>query len=171
MTIALLSDNEYHPYYKTYLDLLGDTQLMVGLQEGLQRMKDFMSNLDSGLLEKSYGADKWTLAEVLVHLIDTERIFQYRALRFARNDKTALAGFDQDAFVPESGAAQKNTEELWLEFNAVRLASIALFGSFDDAKLQRIGTASGAPMSVRALGLMISAHQVHHERLLAEHYL
>ena len=144
---------------------------MDGLHEGLQRMEDFIDKLDSSFLERSYGPDKWTIAEVLVHLIDTERIFQYRALRFARNDKTALAGFDQDAFVPESDAAAKSKNELWSEFKAVRIASLALFASFNEEKLLRIGTASNAPMSVRALGLMISAHQVHHERLLAEHYL
>lgn len=171
MTVPSLSENEYHPYYQSYFQLLGTTSLMDGLHEGLHRMDDFIAQLDSGLLQNSYGTNKWTLAEVLVHLIDTERIFQYRALRFARKDKTALAGFDQDAFVPESGAAFKSKEELWSEFKAVRLASISLFTSFDDEKLKRIGMASDAPMSVRALGFMISAHQVHHEGLIATHYL
>ena len=171
MTVNSLSENEYHPYYKVYLRLLGETSLMDGLHEGLQRMEDFIKKLDRSLLGKSYGVAKWNLAEVLVHLIDTERIFQYRALRFARNDKTALAGFDQDAFVPESDATSKSKEVLWSEFKAARMASISLFASLSDEKLKRIGTASGAPMSVRALGFMISAHQVHHEGLLAKHYL
>jgi len=171
LTVASLSANEYHSYYKPYLDLLGDAELMVAMHQGLKTMEEFLLGLDPVLLGISYGTTKWTIAEVLVHLVDTERIFQYRALRFARNDNTALAGFDQDAFVPESDAATKNKEQLLLEFKTGRLASIALFESFDLEKLKRIGTASGSPMSVRALGFMISAHQLHHQNLLQERYL
>lgn len=119
----------------------------------------------------SYAQGKWTIAEVLIHLMDTERIFQYRALRFARNDKTELQGFDQDSYVPESQAPNRNRNDILEEFIAIRKSSIALFASLNDEMLLRSGLASGAKMSVRALGFVICGHQIHHFNILQERYL
>lgn len=119
----------------------------------------------------SYAQGKWTIAEVLIHLMDTERIFQYRALRFARNDKTELQGFDQDSYVPESQAPNRSRNDILEEFIAIRKSSIALFASLNDEMLLRSGLASGAKMSVRALGFVICGHQVHHFNILQERYL
>ncbi len=171
MKASNLSTGEYHPYYGQYLALLGDAELLPSLKQGLDDMEGFLLSLEPGQLSHAYAPDKWTIAEAIVHLVDTERIFQYRALRFARNDQTHLMGFDQDAFAMESDAGKRSKEQLLAEFKAVRHASIALFESLDTKKLLRIGTASGSQMSVRALGFMISAHQAHHDNLFKTLYL
>ncbi len=170
MKATELKDNEYHSYYKQYLSLLGDAELLASLRQGLDDMEAFFSPLEPDKLSYRYAKDKWTVAEVVLHLIDTERIFQYRALRFARNDQTNLMGFDQDAFTLQSDAGSRSKGQLLKEFKTVRNASISLFESFDTEKLLRMGTASGSVMSVRALGFMISAHQAHHHKLFKTLY-
>jgi len=119
----------------------------------------------------AYTDGKWSVAEVLVHLMDTERIFQYRALRFARNDKTELKGFEQDDYIPESEANGRDKEDVLREFLAIRNSSIALFKSFHEEQLKRSGKANGATMSVRALGCIICGHQAHHFNILKQRYL
>ena len=171
MNASQLDTSEYHSYYAPYIQALGAVDLLPALKEGQDQMTEFIAALPNGKLQHAYADGKWSVAEVLMHLIDTERIFQYRALRFARNDKTALPGFDQDHYVPEAMAATKAKAQLLDEFNAVRNASIALFTSFSDEMLMRWGTASNAKMSVRALGYIISGHQAHHLKVLNERYL
>ena len=119
----------------------------------------------------SYGEGKWTVAEVLVHLIDSERVFQYRAFRICRNDKTALPGFEQDDYVLESLANKRTKEDILDEYLTVRDASINLFNVMSNDLLKRTGTASGLPWTVAALGLVISGHQRHHFNILKERYL
>lgn len=171
MRASDLPESEFHPYYKPYIDALGDDDLFLSLTNGLLVMENFINQLPEGKLDFSYGPDKWTIAEVLIHLIDTERIFQYRALRFYRNDKIELCGFDQDEYVIECEAAGKSKNQILQEYSTVRKATIALFQSFNKDALNRMGKASGTPMSVRALGLMISGHQKHHFKIIEERYL
>ena len=104
-------------------------------------------------------------------MLDTERIFQYRALCIARNDKSEFPGFDQDAYVPVSNANNRSKKDLINEYVAVRDSSITLFASLDEEALKRVGVASGSKMSVRALGFITSGHQAHHVRILRERYL
>lgn len=146
-------------------------ELYSGLDSSLNNLVAFIGALPDDKLSFSYGEGKWALAEVLVHLFDTERIFQYRALRFARNDKKDLPGFDQNSYVPESSSSSRTKEDLINEFTSIRKASISLFQSFNKDVLLRMGTASGSNMSVRALGFMIIGHQAHHVRILKERYL
>ncbi len=171
MNAAQLESSEYHSYYSPYIAALGNVDLLKALLAGKEQMIRFINMLPENKLNYSYAEGKWTVSEVIMHLIDAERVFQYRALRFGRNDSTALPGFDQDHYVPESGASKKTKAQLLLEFNAVRDASIALFTSFSKEVLKRWGTASNAKMSVRALGFVISGHQVHHLEVLRERYL
>lgn len=144
---------------------------MDGLEQGRTGFLSFMDDLPLERLSFSYGAGKWTLAEVLVHIMDTERVFQYRALRFARNDKTDLPGFDQDSYVPQSNASKRSLGDLRQEYTSVRDSSITLFRSFDRETLDRMGVANGNPMGVGALGFIISGHQAHHLRIIGERYL
>jgi len=144
---------------------------MDGLEQGRSGFLSFMDELPEERLSFSYGPGKWTLAEVLVHIMDTERVFQYRALRFARNDRTDLPGFDQDAFVPNSNASKRSLGDLRQEFVAVRDSSIALFRSFDRETLDRMGIANGLPMGVGAMGFIISGHQAHHLKIIGQRYL
>jgi len=115
MLISELSISEYNPFYQTYINALGNVDLMDELRQG---KKDFLLLLEQIPDEKmtfAYAAGKWTLAEALVHMIDTERIFQYRSLRFARNDQTDLPGFEQDDYVPNSNAANRTKKDLMEE--------------------------------------------------------
>ena len=163
--------NEYHPYYGNYIQLSKDAPLVESLKDSMQVFQNFVSNIPESQLGFSYAPGKWTIAELLMHLLDAERLFQHRAFRFARNDKTALPGFEQDDYVPESMAGQRSKENIIQEYASIRQSTIQLFDSFSDEMLQRIGTASGSPMSVRALGHVIVGHQVHHLNILRERYL
>ena len=171
MHSAQLGTNEYHSYYQPYISTLGDVALLPALTDGKADFSDFINAIPENKKDFRYEEGKWTVAEVLQHLIDAERVFQYRALRFSRGDKTPLPGFDQDDYVPASRADQKTLAAIGDEFLAVREASIHLFSSLNDDELQRIGVASNADMSVRALGFIICGHQEHHKRILEERYL
>ena len=108
---------------------------------------------------------------IVGHVADTERVFAYRALRFARADTTPLPGFDQDGFVAAAGFDRRSLADLAEEFAGVRKATLKLLGSFDEAALDRVGMASGHPMSVRAAAWVIAGHERHHVRVLRERYL
>ena len=171
MRVKDLQENEFQYFYKTYLNTLDEQDdLKSALQNGKESFKGLVHGLTDGQFKYSYGEGKWTVAEVLVHLIDTERVFQYRAFRISRNDKTPLPGFDHNIFVVESNANQRTKEDILKEYLFVRNASINLFDTMLDEHLKRTGTASDIPWSVAALGLVISGHQKHHENILNERY-
>lgn len=119
----------------------------------------------------SYAQGKWTLKEVIQHIIDTERIFCYRALCFARNDKTSLSGFDQDVFAYNDNANDRNYFDLLDEMDILRKSSIQLYKSFSSVALLRIGVASDRNISVRALGYLFFGHQLHPLNVLIDRYL
>ncbi len=172
MKIADLSQNAHAHFYATYIKTLKEDETLMGaMSQGQKNMVHFMNHLPQDKLHHTYAMGKWTVAEVLLHIIDSERVFQYRALRFGRGDKTELPGFDQDAYVLQSGAQTRCGEELLEEYRAVRQASLTLFTSFTHEQLSRTGTASGLPWSVGALGFVISGHQRHHLNILKERYL
>ncbi|MBA4743895.1 MAG: DinB family protein [Muricauda sp.] len=171
MVLSELSSSEYNPFYQTYIMALGNVDLMEELRKGKDDFLTLLQQTPEEKLNYAYAEDKWSLAEVLVHVIDTERIFQYRALCIARNDKTPLPGFDQDTYVPYSNADKRSKKNLMEEYKAVRDSTIFLFNSFDEETIKRVGVASGSKMSVRALGFIISGHQAHHIRIIRERYL
>ncbi len=172
MKITDLKENEFNSFYATYLKALGDRDdVMSALIKGKRWFQAFVEDLKDDQLTYSYGEGKWTIAEVLVHLIDTERIFQYRAFRISRNDMTPLPGFDQDEYIAECECSQRTKEDILYEYLTVRDASISLFKGMSVEKLKRVGTASGMPWSVAALGLVISGHQKHHAAILKDRYL
>ncbi|MET6990512.1 DinB family protein [Sediminicola arcticus] len=166
-----LSTTDYNAYYKPYIEALGDIELMDALKTGMDQFVLQIKNIPEAKLTYAYGVGKWTILEVLVHLIDTERIFQYRALRFYRNDKTPLPGFDQDEYVLASNANDRTKESIIKEYLALRQSTIALFETFEEEALKRIGMASSAKMSVGAAGLIISGHQKHHLSILENRYV
>jgi hypothetical protein len=126
---------------------------------------------DPDLAAFSYAPGKWTLSESIVHIGDTERVFAYRLLRFARADATPLSPFDQDQWVPESRSAKRTLPDVLDEFSAVRAASLALVKSLDETALTRVGTASGYRTSTRALVWMIAGHAAHHIEITSARYL
>lgn len=170
-TIPKPEPHEYAPYTIMYIGLLPDDGLiMKHLEDNLRATAAFMRALPEEKLSYRYANDKWTIKEILAHLIDDERIYAYRALRFARNDQTELPGFEQDAYAIESGANERSLDDLLEEFAAVRRSTIALFNSFDARVLTRSGVASGNVMSVRAAAYHIAGHELRHLNVIKERY-
>ncbi|MDX1463392.1 MAG: DinB family protein [Marinirhabdus sp.] len=164
-------DSEYNTYYKGYIDLAMGTPLLEGLATGLLDTHTFFEQLPTEKLSFRYKVGKWTPKEILLHLIDTERVFSYRALQFSRARNVVLPGFDQDEFVANSNAITRTMDSLLEEYMAVRTASIVLFNSFNDADLLKMGTASGFPLSVRAAGYILCGHEKHHINIIQQRYL
>jgi uncharacterized damage-inducible protein DinB len=127
--------------------------------------------LSSEKLDYRYQRDKWSIKEVLVHIIDDERIYGYRALSFARNDKTNFPGFEQEDYNANSDTSERTIENIMDEYDALRLSTITLFKGFSDKALQRIGIANGNQASVRALGYHILGHELHHIKIIEDIYL
>lgn len=171
MRTTELSFSQKSPFYKGYIDVLGDVELLDILQNQLEHFPEFIESIPDDKLLFAYGADKWTIAQVLVHIIDSERIFQYRALRFSRNDQSSLPGFDQDLYAEKSRAERRSKESIVEEYRAVRKSTIALFASLDRDDLEKLGTASNLQWSVAALGFVIGGHQKHHRNIIRERYL
>lgn len=171
MKVSDLKTNEYDPYYQGYVDEAGEKDLLESLRDGIASFEQFVRKLPDDKLYYAYAKNKWTLAEVLLHVIDTERIFAYRALRFARKDMTPLAGFEQDDYVPASNANKRSKQNILDQFVSVRKATVSLFQSFDESQLKTIGIASNSPMSVAALGFISYGHQNHHVKIILEKYL
>ena len=172
MKISQVQANEYGPFYNNYILQISDEYPLVEeLEIALHRLIKFVQNLPMDKFDYRYAEGKWTIKDILQHLIDSERIFAYRALRFARNDKTNLPGFEENDYADVANANKRNIMELLTELSAVRQASIVLFKTFTDAQLQQIGTANNNSMSVRALGFVIIGHQNHHQKIFEERYL
>ena len=162
---------EYAPYTTMYISLLPDDGLILKhLQDNLAATTNFIRSLPEEKLSYRYAPGKWTIKEIVGHLIDDERIYAYRALRFARNDQTELPGFEQDEYAVESRANERQIEDLLYEFAAVRNSTIALFESFDSEVLTRFGIASGNVMSVRAAAYHIAGHELRHMNIIKERY-
>lgn len=170
MNLKDLTAEEYPPYYQTYIDQLPEEDLILLLQKQKEEMTGFLVRLEAEDLEKSYATGKWTVAEVLQHLFDTERIFQYRALRISRQDRTPLPGFDQDTYVPASFARSRSKEDLLEEYETIRASGLSLFKSFSGTMLQEKGYSSGGILSVAAAGFIIAGHEKHHLRLFQSLY-
>lgn len=170
MNLKDLDNSNFPAYYQKYIDYLPNEELLKLLVSHKEEMLQFLKGLSSQDLFKSYGEGKWTVAEVLLHLIDTERIFQYRALRIARKDQTPLAGYDQDAYVPAANANDRDHQSLVSEYTAVRNATISLFENFSPKMLQEKGTSNGGPLSSAAAGFIIVGHEKHHLLLFKSHY-
>lgn len=162
---------EYDAFFKNYVEGAQTKDLLHGLEASGSYITGFFRELSEEQLNFRYQADKWSIKEILVHLMDTERIFAYRALRFGRHDETELPGFDQDAYILPAKAATRPIASILQEFIAVRLATIELFRNFDEEALSKTGIGSGKQISVRALGYSILGHEIHHLKLIRERYL
>lgn len=171
MQTSDLQPGDYLSFSQPYIDAVGDADLMELMRKQQNNFPQFIESLSEEKLHYAYGEGKWTVLEVLVHILDAERVFQYRALRFARKDVTPLPGFDQDIYVPNSMANSRTKASIIEEYKVVRGSSIALFAQFNDEILHRAGTASNGRMTVAALGFMICGHQRHHRNIIRERYL
>ena len=169
----MIPKTEYAPYFERYIQLsvLKGITIIENLENAQDEFERVLRHLPDEKHSYSYAAGKWTLKELIQHIIDTERVFCYRALSFARNDQTPLPGFDQDVFIDNDTANERDYYDLLDEMKVLRESSIQLFKSFSKEALLRIGVASDNKMSVRALGYLFSGHQIHHINIVKERYL
>lgn len=166
------ADGEFPPYAIMYIGLLPDDGLVLNhLKSNFKATKDLILSLPEEKLLYRYAEGKWTIKELLVHIIDDERIYAYRALRFARNDATELPGFEQDDYTRYSGANDRSIKSILKEFAAVRDSTIALFESLTLDALSRSGIANNHRVTVRALAYHIAGHELHHINILKERYI
>lgn len=167
-----LQVTEYDRYYEHYLALVPKkTNLFTGLEDDKNMVVSFFRTVPSEKLSYRYQPEKWSIKEILQHIIDTERIFMYRLLRIARNDNTPLAGYDQDAYIIPSEADSKSITELINEFCVTRDYTSNLVHSFSETALQRIGIASDVSVSARACAFIILGHSIWHINIIKERYL
>ncbi len=172
------SESEHAPYYGTYIDAAqtdiskldhGSVVDLLTVQPVM--LRSLLADASEDQFTDSYAPGKWTLAESLVHVSDTERVFGYRLLRIARGDSTPLAGFEQDSWVPNSGARDRNSTDILTEIDVVRASTLSLVHSVSSEAFARSGTASGKNISAGALVWLIAGHFSHHLKLTAERYL
>ena len=167
-----LKPEEFEAYYGVYLATLDDdTVLMEQLQKGYENFPKFIQGIPDEKLNYAYAEGKWTVAQALLHIIDTERIFQYRAFRFSRKDKTPLMGFDQDAYVLENDVRGQTKDSIIKAYQTVRASTIDVFKTIDENTLTYTGLASGLQWSVAGVGFAICGHQRHHRNIIRERYL
>lgn len=178
LSIARPDAGEHAPYFAKYIDAAA-AELAAGkgndiialLAAQTAEWRALIGSADPALASHRYAPGKWTLAESLVHVADTERVFSYRLLRIARGDATPLAGFEQDDWVPESRADRRSLSDILAEIEAVRAATLILVRSLDDTAVSRMGVASNNPVSARSLVWMLAGHMAHHLTITRERYL
>ena len=166
-----LQSNEYVSYQMKYIKLVSEQNIVKGLIDQKEEMIHFFKSIPVLKQEYSYEAGKWTIKDLLLHLIDAERIFAYRALRIVRNDSTALPGFEENEYVLAANANDREFESLLEEYCTVRDATICLYKNFSTSDLLKLGTASGASVSVRGIGYCVLGHELHHKQIIIKRYI
>ena len=167
-----LDHNEYNAYYKNYIELVNpDIDLYEALDVGLENTLKFYGEIPQDKWCYAYASGKWTILEVLQHVIDTERIFAYRALCIGRGDQTPLPGFEQDDYILPAQANARSLIKMLEEFEAVRSATLYLFKSFGEKALAHKGMASDSNLTARAAGFIICGHDMHHANIVQQRYL
>ncbi len=157
--------------FHAYINHVTEDELPEAFEKQSGSFIRFLDTIPADKYDHRYGEDKWTIKEVIQHIIDAERIFAYRALRFARKDKTPLPGFDENAYAVRSKADARNWDRLVEEFKVVRRSSELLFLSFDEEQLQSDGISSNSPNYVLGLGFILIGHAMHHQKIIKERYL
>ncbi|HBK70555.1 MAG TPA: damage-inducible protein DinB [Flavobacteriaceae bacterium] len=170
--MAKIKENEYHRFYKTYIDKADTSKSVVeNLQESFEDALTFFKDIPEEKHLYRYAEDKWSIKELLEHIIDAERIFAYRALRIARNDKTDLSGFEENSYVENANSDSRDYQELLEEFSYVRKSTVFLFKNFSKQVMLQVGTIDGNEITVRAIGYVNSGHLLHHINIIKERYL
>ncbi|MFA7273451.1 MAG: DinB family protein [Crocinitomicaceae bacterium] len=157
--------DRYFHYIEKYDDLLN------ALEDNRNEFIKFLQSIPQEKWDDRYAADKWSIKGVVSHIIDTERVFQYRAMRHSRHDLTNLPGFDENAYEPHSNLENRSVTELIHEFDIVRLGTNILFAGMNESNLDFVGTANDHPFSARSAGWMIVGHAMHHVKIIQERYL
>ena len=163
--------SEHHEYYRAYIDRVPDGDILEVLRTGVNATAALVASPAEALGDHRYAPGKWTVKELLTHVIDAERVFGFRAFWFARKGPAPLPGYDQDPFTADAGADRRSVESLIDEFRSVREANLTLFASIDDEVSRRTGIASDVEFSVRAFAYIIAGHEIHHRNQLRDQYL
>lgn len=158
-------------FYKNYVKQVEESDLLQALRVSGHRTLEIIHAIAEERQDFQYAEGKWTVREVLCHMIDAERIFAYRALRFARQDKTPLAGWDENQYAPQANAAQRPLKRIADEMRHLRISTLDLFESFSEEMLWHKGVANNSELSVIALGFIIAGHETHHRKILVDRYL
>ena len=158
-------------YFKVYTDLVEEKNLAAAFTNQSLVIKDLLPSITEEKATYAYAPGKWSLKEMLQHIIDAERIFAYRALRIARHDKTPLAGFDENSYAAAANADKRIWEDLLKEFEAVRKSTDLLLQSFTQKQLEQTGTTNGEPNTVKALSFLVFGHILHHINVVKQKYL
>lgn len=162
--------NEYAPFYGKYIDTVSEN-VLGELEHQANSFHEFLNSIPEEKVLYAYAEGKWTVKELVGHVIDTERIMAYRALTFARGDANQLPGFEENDYVKKARFNDHTLSALANEFAALRRANVFLFRSFNGDDLNSMGVASGREISVRALLYIIAGHVNHHKNILNERYL
>ncbi len=164
-------ETEYPSRFEVYISRIKSSDILTALEQGKEQTIAFFESIPAEKADFAYDTGKWTIKEVLLHLIDTERIMAYRGLRIARADQTPIPGFEQDDYVPASAADQRSMSSLISEYTALRNSSIAMYTHFSDAMWAFTGTAGGNVFSPIASAYVIAGHELHHMEIIEERYL
>lgn len=156
--------------FKNYLDAVEYDALIPGLINSGNETLELFKSVPEVSGDYRYAEGKWSIKEVINHIMDAERVFSYRALTFSRGDKTTLPGFDENAWAPSANAGSRPLYKLSAEYANLRASTVDLFGSFSEDMLKRSGTASGTEINVLTLGYLIIGHETHHRKILEERY-
>ena len=158
-------------FYKNYVSHVQDLNVLDALQWSSSKTVEVLEKLEESIGEYRYAPGKWSIKELLCHMMDAERIFAYRALRFSRNDATPLSGFEENDYAPEANAHSRSLKQLIVEIKNLRKTSVDLFASMTPDMLQRKGTANNKVITVINIGYIIAGHETHHRNVLTERYL
>ncbi len=162
---------EYAPYYERYVSLVADSDIIDTLGSQSTRLQDLIAAMPEERGDFRYADGKWSVKELLGHLIDGERMFAYRVLRISRGDETPIEGFEQDGYIENAHSNERSFADLLEEFSLIRRANMIFFKNLTDDAWSRVGTASDATVSVRALTYIMAGHIEHHFAILKERYL
>jgi uncharacterized damage-inducible protein DinB len=158
-------------FFRGYINSVQEDDLMEALNNNTRQFRKFLKHIPGKKINFAYAEGKWTVKELLQHMIDAERVFVYRALSFARKDSAPLPSFDENVWAITAKAPKRKWNDLVDEFKALRAANIAFFASLDEEQLQQMGTANNNVMSVAALGFVCAGHVAHHMLIIRERYL
>jgi hypothetical protein len=171
MIITPPSPKESFGYFDKYMQKAAYQDLIQGLKESSEEFLNFIDKISDTQLDFRYQPDKWNIREIVQHIIDCERVFSYRALSFARKDKTPLPGFEENDYARESNSSARDITDLMVEFKTVRKATIELYKSFDESMIDAKGTANNNELTPRAIGFIMIGHVAHHQEIIQERYL
>ena len=170
-SVLNLQPDEYGEYYTVYIRHVEYSDIEVQLKENRKSAMTLFGSLDDEKALLRYEEGKWSVKEVLGHVMDTERIFTYRALALARGETEPLAGYDHNQYVKEAGFDRFGVDELIEQYKNTRSSTLSLFQSFDGKELVKRGVVNGSNFTVRGLGVVVAGHELHHLNILRDRYL